>query len=59
MERSKVTSSIQRGAAYFYTKLGAVVRPIEQVAVVNGLPMWEAEQTAGSGWRNGLNALHW
>lgn len=50
----KVTSTIQRGAEYLYTKLGAVVTAIEQVAVVKGLPMWEVERTAGTGPRKRL-----
>jgi hypothetical protein len=49
IQQMKVTSSIQRGAAYFYTKLGAVVTAIEQVAVVKGLPMWEVERTVVAG----------
>lgn len=44
----KVQSSIQRGAEYLCTKIGDVVTAIEQVAIVNGLPMWEIERRIGS-----------
>lgn len=40
----KVRTSIQRGAGYLYTKLGAVVTAVQQVAVVKGLAMWEVER---------------
>lgn len=50
----KVTTSIQRGAEYLYTKLGAVVTAVQQVAVVKGLAMWEVERVAGDGPRKRL-----
>lgn len=50
----KVKSSIERGAEYLCTKLGAVVTAIQQVAVVKGLAMWEVERTIGEGIRKRL-----
>jgi len=50
----KVTTSVQRGAEYFYTKLGAVVTAVQQVAVVKGLAMWEVERVVGDGPRKRL-----
>ena len=50
----KVQSSIQQGAEYICTKLGAVVTAIQQVAVVKGLPMWEVERQLGAGIRKRL-----
>lgn len=45
----KTKSAIERGAEYFYVKLGAVVTAIGQVAMVKGLPMWEVERKNGNG----------
>lgn len=45
----KTKSAIERGAVYFYVKLGAMVTAIAQVAVVKGLPMWEVERNSGNG----------
>lgn len=50
----KVASSIQRGTAYLYTKLGAVVTAVQQVAVVKGAAMWEVERAIGGGGRKRL-----
>lgn len=50
----KVKSSIQRGAEYLCVKLGEVVTAIQQVAVVNGLAMWEVERQLGGGARKRL-----
>ncbi len=50
----KVKTSIQRGAKYLCVKFGEVVTAIEQVAVVNGLAMWEIERQLGSGLRKRL-----
>ena len=50
----KVKSSIERGAEYVCTKLGAVVTAIEQVAVVKGAAMWEVERKIGAGIRKRL-----
>ena len=50
----KVKSSIERGADYLCTKLGAVVTAIEQVAVVKGLAMWEVERKISAGIRKRL-----
>jgi hypothetical protein len=50
----KVTTSIQRGAEYLYTKLGAVVTAVQQVAVVKGLAMWEVERVVSDGIRKRL-----
>ncbi len=47
----KMKASIERGARYLCTKIGAVVVAIEQVAVVKGLAMWEVESEIGSGAR--------
>lgn len=40
----KVTTSVKQGSEYLYTKLGAVVRTVQQVAMVKGLAMWEVER---------------
>lgn len=45
----KTKSAIERGAEYFYVKLGAVVTAIGQVAIVKGLPMWEVERKNDNG----------
>lgn len=50
----KVTSSIKQGSEYLYTKLGAVVTAIQQVATVKGLAMWEVERVVGAGPRKRL-----
>lgn len=50
----KVSTSIQRGAKYLYTKLGSVVTAVQQVAVVKGLAMWEVERVVGRGPRTRL-----
>lgn len=47
----KVKTSIQRGADYLCVKIGEVVTAIQQVAVVNGLAMWEVERQLGGGAR--------
>jgi len=45
----KTKSAIERGAVYFYVKVGAIVTAVAQVAVVKGLPMWEVERIGGDG----------
>lgn len=45
----KTKSAIERGAEYFYVKIGAVVTAIGQVAIVKGLPMWEVERKSDNG----------
>lgn len=50
----KVTTSIQRGAEYLYTKLGAVVTAVQQVAVVKGRAVWEVERVVADGPRKRL-----
>ena len=45
----KLKTSIQRGTDYLYTKLGAVVTAIQQVAVVKGSAMWEVERVVRMG----------
>lgn len=45
----KTKSAIERGAEYFYVKVGAIVTAIAQVAVVKGLPMWEVERKIDNG----------
>ena len=50
----KVKSSIQRGAEYLCVKFGEVVTAIQEVAVVNGLAMWEVERQLGGGARKRL-----
>lgn len=50
----KLRTSIQRGAEYLYTKLGAVVTAVQQVAVVKGLAIWEVERVFGDGPRKRL-----
>lgn len=47
----KVKATIQRGTRYLCTKIGAVVVAIEQVAIVNGLAMWEVEGEIAGGIR--------
>lgn len=50
----KVVTSIKQGTDYLYTKLGAVVTAVQQVAVVKGLAMWEVERVIGAGARKRL-----
>lgn len=50
----KVVTSIKQGTKYVYTKLGAVVTAIQQVATVKGLAMWEVERVVGAGPRKRL-----
>lgn len=50
----KVVTSIKQGTEYVYTKLGAVVTAIQQVATVKGLAMWEVERVIGAGSRKRL-----
>ena len=50
----KVVTSIKQGTEYVYTKLGAVVMAIQQVATVKGLAMWEVERVVGAGPRKRL-----
>ncbi len=50
----KVVTSIKQGTEYVYTKLGAVVTAIQQVATVKGLAMWEVERVVGAGPRKRL-----
>lgn len=50
----KVVTSIKQGTEYVYTKLGAVVTVIQQVATVKGLAMWEVERVVGAGPRKRL-----
>lgn len=50
----KTQLSIQRGAEYICTKVGEVVTAIQQVAVVNGVAMWEIERKIGAGIRKRL-----
>lgn len=50
----KVATSITRGTKYLYTKLGAVVTAVQQVAMVKGLAMWEVEHVSGAGLRKRL-----
>ena len=50
----KVVTSIKQGTEYVYTKLGAVVMAIQQVATVKGLAMWEVERVDGAGPRKRL-----
>lgn len=50
----KVVTSIKQGTNYLYTKLGAVVTAVQQVAVVKGLAMWEVERVVGTGARKRL-----
>ena len=44
----KVVTSIKQGSEYVYSKLGAVVKAVQQVAVVKGMAMWEVEQVVGA-----------
>ena len=50
----KVKGTIERGARYVCTKIGAVVVAIEQVAIVKGLAMWEVEGEIPGGIRKRL-----
>lgn len=50
----KVKGTIERGARYLCTKIGAVVVAIEQVAIVKGLAMWEVEGEIPGGIRKRL-----
>lgn len=50
----KVMTSVKHGTNYLYTKLGAVVTAVQQVAIVKGLAMWEVERVDGSGARKRL-----
>jgi hypothetical protein len=50
----KVKGTIERGARYLCTKIGAVVVAIEQVAIVKGLAMWEVEGEIAGGIRKRL-----
>lgn len=45
----KSKTAIERGTAYLYVKIGAIVTAIAQVAVVKGLPMWEVERKSRDG----------
>ena len=45
----KSKTAIERGTAYLYVKVGAIVTAITQVAVVKGLAMWEVERRNGDG----------
>ena len=44
----KVVTSIKQGGEYVYSKLGAVVTAVQQVAVVKGMAMWEVERVVGT-----------
>jgi hypothetical protein len=50
----KVKTSIKHGTKYVYAKLGSIVVAIQQVAIVNGLAMWEVERVTHAGPRKRL-----
>lgn len=50
----KVVTSIKQGSEYVYSKLGAVVTAVQQVAIVKGMAMWEVECVVGASVRKRL-----
>lgn len=54
LKAMKVVTSIKQGSEYVYSKLGAVVTAVQQVAVVKGMAMWEVERVVGASARKRL-----
>lgn len=50
----KVVTSIKQGSEYIYSRLGTVVKAVQQVAVVKGMAMWEVERVVGDSARKRL-----